>query len=803
MAATRKSKVTFGPFEIGHSRLIAPEGTTFELWSNLRTQANQKEVLKSLHLPAGVLPIGPNGRLVFGEGNFGRVRLARCNGQFLAVKKTKWEPGKEMEIQSTFREYCYGRELIKQNIPNVMAPLGILDAPSSKGGHKIYQFMPLATLGSGLQLKSLLKYLDGPERNRILIYTASIILSTFTQMQNTQMFHRDFKASNLLINNDGNIYVSDFGGGYIARPADFNANEEFQVSAMIDTLFCSPELHHLTMTNNPIYEQIDYMKGLDNWRVGLTLLELCGCIKAGQGILRSVRYLSDDEKQDLFGYFRNELQKIKNTSAHKIPPELYDTIFSLLEVDYPQRATAASALDTLALNTRLPERSEVTTTFRTLTKCKMPHAVIDAINKALKQELYVDRINEIAKQFPQGTGAYDQKSKEYLENYKHAKTRLNELLNDPNLQLHTLNGFVESTLKTRAVKVNKEQFNVLQALVRYQFLQKEKLLDVIQVQFTPHNIDSLRDSVAVINAATDVETMEKNSSRLLELSQTIKQLNYFATSYPYFYPTSKPFQQAIKKLNHLKKYFNNSIKKFLLHFSKEINSILQQIEHPETTKLSHFELLEQLRKTLHTAETFMPVFKHSEISSKKITKFEELMNQAYLQQTHLVEPLHRNEQFEDVLELKKHDGFRSSADPIVDPIETPVAVEGTSLVYLKSKERVHYHRTPDYLNTIKASEQVFARQHGYTPEEQKLVVKMVDDFMSTHKQRISIKGNQRLAKHAAMYLHHKDENLLIYVNGKRYPHGMISEFEKVLHSPHGSEEGRLESSPASLKRGDH
>lgn len=840
--AKRKSKVKFGPFVFGHTQLIAQDGQTFELWNNLKVFFEQRQVQRALKIPSGVLPVGPHGKLVLGQGGFGIVRLAKQGAKFLAVKKSVWEHGKTtLEEQTAYREYCFSRELIEQKIENVMTVEAILDASNLKGKHTLYQFMPLATLGDGSNLKKLLKNLTKESRDEVLIYATFALVNALAQMHECQMYHRDVKAANLLVNHDGSIYLSDFGSATISRPVAFNNNNPFTVSDDSDFRYMSPEIIDLVLTGSNV-TALNLSLGLDSWRLGLTLLQLCGCIKENEGILANFMDMSQEIKDGFPEFYHQQIQLLKETARDKIPSQLYDIIFSLLEVDYYKRATP-QAIQQHLLQMPVPQKKDMAPIFDVLTRYHIPQVIINGLSSALKKEICGDPLKEFEKQFPPNSDMYIAKSEELMMEYKLVHSKFKKLLDNPEIRLHDLNEFIRQNINdSKNVVIKQDQFTKIIAMIRLRTLEKNQSIPIMLDDFKASSIQKMKDDFAGIIASIKAnhENIPAELFDLLTLTYQIKKTEYFAKSYTQFHSVKKDFHETLKAFNVLRNRHAKFAKQIYQYFKDELTYLNQEILHSIDGR-AHADLLNRYEKIINIKDVLLEVFNNSDISNKKIAQFLKLLqeieaNKVLLQEaeeisqnslmmSHTREPFlkkeptqkimpalpervlgqHREKQFkewpagvekENITVPSEEDSYQPYAQGKEKIIEEPIVVPvvGTTLSYLRYEKNSIYRRSKNYLEDYSDShltEKEHIHKAGYTEEEKKLLVQMADEFLESHQDFVILKGNKHLTRLLANYIHHRKPSVKIHVNGVPFQDALTHQFEKMIHP--------IEASPPPVK----
>lgn len=375
------------------TRIVTEQGE-YELWNSIN-KSQEAQILSYLALKAGSLPLSNKSqdqqKLLFGKGAFGKVRLAKKGEKFYAVKKILLT-AEDIDFHSIQKEHQFGQILAHLNIPHVVYSTDSKIVKNKYGEEKLYLFLnKIASLGNGDNLKSLLSYLDSNERNAILKHAARMLSESVAAMHDYNIYHRDLKAENILVSSTGEINISDFGSGAIDHEIVASLLKEgeeiFTVGTHSDARYYPPEIHFATVGGKIHVSN----ERLDNWRLGLTLLQLCGCIKPDHGILKSIRrkldFLSNtpDGLEELNNHFQELIDDIKNTSLHKIPVELRSVIFGLLNVDPEKRLTARQAF------LQLPPKTDednilVSKGFANLTRAQVAQAVKKSIKRALKIE---------------------------------------------------------------------------------------------------------------------------------------------------------------------------------------------------------------------------------------------------------------------------------------------------------------------------------------------------------------------------------------------------------------------------------
>lgn len=360
------------------TRIVTDQGE-YELWNSL-DQQQENEVLEQLKLEKGSLPLASkkdqeSQKLLFGEGRFGKVRLAKKADTFYAVKKVK--DGKS--LKTAHIEHKFGTLLAAVKIPHVANVVDSEIAVDERGVEKLYLFMDkIASLGNGDNLINLLSYIESKEeREAILKHAAISILESAAAMHKHNIYHRDLKASNILINSNGQIYLSDFGSAIvqdsqlISDVLLMKDTNSFHAANEADPYYRSPEILLAIKQDAPLRCGYD---APENWRIGLTLLQLCGCINEGDGILDDLKSWAkrpENTPEKIKDHFRHLIADIKLNSLDKIPEDLRDVIFGLLDVDEEKRLTAQKALNQLQQKPLNQNDPALVNGFKNLTKIQV------------------------------------------------------------------------------------------------------------------------------------------------------------------------------------------------------------------------------------------------------------------------------------------------------------------------------------------------------------------------------------------------------------------------------------------------
>ncbi|CAK8530121.1 unnamed protein product [Lathyrus sativus] len=188
-----------------------------------------------------------------GQGTYSSVYRARDleTNKIVALKKVKFAPMDPESVRFMAREIILLRKL---DHPNVMKLEGIITSRFSGSLYLIFEYMEhdltgLATL---------------PRKNfteaQIKCYMQQL-LRGLEHCHSQGVMHRDIKGSNLLLDNNGNLKIGDFGLATLFQPS-----QEQPLTSRVVTLWYRPPELLLGATN--------YDVSVDLWSAGCILAEL-------------------------------------------------------------------------------------------------------------------------------------------------------------------------------------------------------------------------------------------------------------------------------------------------------------------------------------------------------------------------------------------------------------------------------------------------------------------------------------------------------------------------------------------------
>lgn len=195
-----------------------------------------------------------------GEGAYGQVWMGRdkVSGDIVALKKVRMDQEKEGFPVTAIRELKMLRSLRHENIVNLKEIVTGQNQHSRarRNKHEIYMVFEYVDHDlTGLMDTPSIRFTE----EQVKTY-AKQLLSGLWYCHDREVLHRDIKGSNLLIDNDGNLKIADFG---LART--FNDNLKKYTNRVITLWYRSPEL---------LLGAEEYGPEVDIWSVGCLLVEL-------------------------------------------------------------------------------------------------------------------------------------------------------------------------------------------------------------------------------------------------------------------------------------------------------------------------------------------------------------------------------------------------------------------------------------------------------------------------------------------------------------------------------------------------
>lgn len=200
--------------------------------------------------------------LIIGEGTFGQVYKARDQdkGTYVALKRVRLENERDGFPITAVREIKILRQLNHKNIVNLIEIVtdktNALEFRRDKGSfYLVFEYMDHDL--AGLLLSGEVSF---NENN--IAHIMHQLLEGLTYCHRNNFLHRDIKCSNILVNNDGQVKLADFG---LARLYSSNDKERPYTNKVITLWYRPPEL---------LLGEERYGKPVDVWSCGCILGEL-------------------------------------------------------------------------------------------------------------------------------------------------------------------------------------------------------------------------------------------------------------------------------------------------------------------------------------------------------------------------------------------------------------------------------------------------------------------------------------------------------------------------------------------------
>ncbi|XP_030473758.1 cyclin-dependent kinase C-2 C-like isoform X1 [Syzygium oleosum] len=188
-----------------------------------------------------------------GQGTYSSVFRARelANGRMVALKKVRFDNFQPESIQFMAREISILRRL---DHPNIMKLEGIITSRLSNSMYLVFEYMEHDL--SGLISSPQIMFSDA----QVKCYMKQL-LSGMEHCHLHGVIHRDIKASNILVNNEGILRIGDFGLANI-----LNSKNRQQLTSHVVTLWYRPPELLMGSTS--------YGVTVDLWSVGCVFAEL-------------------------------------------------------------------------------------------------------------------------------------------------------------------------------------------------------------------------------------------------------------------------------------------------------------------------------------------------------------------------------------------------------------------------------------------------------------------------------------------------------------------------------------------------
>lgn len=188
-----------------------------------------------------------------GKGTYSNVYKARdlITGKIVALKKVRFDNLEPESMKFMAREILVLRKL---DHPNVIKLEGLVTSRLSSSLYLVFEYMEHDL--AGLAAAEGLKFTEP----QVKCYMKQL-LSGLEHCHNNGVLHRDIKGSNLLIDNDGNLKIADFG-----LASFYDPQQKQPMTSRVVTLWYRPPELLLGATY--------YSVGVDLWSAGCILAEL-------------------------------------------------------------------------------------------------------------------------------------------------------------------------------------------------------------------------------------------------------------------------------------------------------------------------------------------------------------------------------------------------------------------------------------------------------------------------------------------------------------------------------------------------
>lgn len=300
------------------------------------------------------------GKVILGKGAYGRVRLIRNiqTGLYSAVKKIKGSTN----ISLFEDEAKFQKKLASKGLKELMLATDIIYSSTSKGQPVIYQIMPIATFGDGIELINLLARKNEDEKIMLFRHVGSSLIRIINDMHEHHLYHCDFKPDNFLIDLSSNVYISDFGASII-----YHTKTQIEKAAkkQINNVLYKPPEYLMPV---PMRSREKMHQKADNWQLGLTLLilllpqEFLDLMEdpAKDNILNKLlkdkAWHNQTDNADQVNHYLQVMPELKELLVKRnIPDDIIATVTGLLEPEWKKRLTAKNAMSILLDN---PEKDK-------------------------------------------------------------------------------------------------------------------------------------------------------------------------------------------------------------------------------------------------------------------------------------------------------------------------------------------------------------------------------------------------------------------------------------------------------------
>ncbi|KAK1273662.1 putative serine/threonine-protein kinase [Acorus gramineus] len=273
-----------------------------------------------------------------GQGTYSSVFRARDldTGKMVALKKVRFDNFEPESVRFMAREIQILRRL---DHPNIVKLQGIIASRLSCSIYLVFEYMEHDL--SGLSSCPDIKFSEA----QVKCYMQQL-LSGLEHCHSRGVMHRDIKGANLLVNNEGNLKMADFGLANILNPGQ----KQPLTSRVVTLWYRPPEL---------LLGSTDYGASVDLWSVGCVFAELLLGKPILQGRteveqLHKIFKLCGSPPDDYWKKSKlphatifkpqNPYQSCLQETCEDLPETAVSLIETLLSVEPCKRGTTSSAL---------------------------------------------------------------------------------------------------------------------------------------------------------------------------------------------------------------------------------------------------------------------------------------------------------------------------------------------------------------------------------------------------------------------------------------------------------------------------
>jgi len=285
------------------------------------TRANAEAILKQTGIDLQFAPGAEEiANRALGKGGFGEVFIgfAAQRAHFVAIKIIRDANASEKEARL---------QLALSGLPCIIPTMD-----TCKTDETLYLVTELAGLGSAAKLKEQIdKITDLAFKEQVIYCLAKGLLVGLSQMHQKGFYHLDMKPHNLVVRQDGQIFIIDFGCSCRSENGLIKTRDEIG-----DRRYFSPERWLSHYRGTPEQCAVDK---IDAWAAGLTILDL---LTNREGTpYKGVQALVDSNApaQAIQEYIQKALDLTPPS-----PDSIWSLVHGLLMLDPARRLSPAEAL---------------------------------------------------------------------------------------------------------------------------------------------------------------------------------------------------------------------------------------------------------------------------------------------------------------------------------------------------------------------------------------------------------------------------------------------------------------------------